>query len=153
MLIKPVDVEQLQALLQRFPGTRPAAHEQPSALEDTSAAVKPLAVTDLALGRKLAGGNAVRARRQLIALIESLGQSEREMYQARRQGDEKALLDAVHCLHGASRYCGAPELALRVESLETQLRTRGMDHADSLLEGLYQAMARLHAAKPQLVSV
>jgi two-component system sensor histidine kinase BarA len=153
VLIKPVDVEQLQALLQRFPGTRPAAHEQPSALEDTSAAVKPLAVTDLALGRKLAGGNAVRARRQLIALIESLGQSEREMYQARRQGDEKALLDAVHCLHGASRYCGAPELALRVESLETQLRTRGMDHADSLLEGLYQAMARLHAAKPQLVSV
>lgn len=153
VLIKPVDEIQLQALLKRFPGARNATHEQPSALEGTSAAVEPLAVTDLALGMKLAGGDAVRARQQLLALIESLDQSEQEIHQAHRRGDEKALLDAVHHLHGASRYCGAPELALRVESLETQLRIRGMEHAEPLLKGVYQAMMRLHAAKPRLMNV
>lgn len=148
VLIKPIDDMQLQALLQRFLGAGPMAHDAPP--EPAAASAAPLATVDLALGTRLAGGSETQARRQLFALMESLGQSEQEIYQARRHADEPALLDAVHRLNGASRYCGTPELSRRVEALETRLRTGGMERADALLEALYQAMERLHAARPQL---
>lgn len=154
VLIKPIDETQLQTLLQRFLGARTAASDNaPLSPALANGAAEPLPVTDLALGTELAGGDIAQARRQLVALVESLAHSEHEMSQAYRQGDEQALLDVVHRLHGASRYCGVPELALIVESLETRLRTDGMVYADPLLGELYQAMTRLYAAKPRLVSI
>ena len=134
VLIKPIDDVQLHALLQRFLGVPAATHEK---------TLQP---------HSLAGGSTVQARQQLLVLIESLDQSEHEIYLAHRQDNEQALLNAVHHLHGASRCCGAAELALMADSLETRLRTEGMKNTEPLLEGLYQAMARLRAAKPQLAS-
>ena len=98
---------------------------------------------DLALGTRLAGGKASLARQQLVRLIDSLEEHERQMREAFQANDLNTLLDWVHGLNGASRYCGAPELALLVETMETRLRTSGLRHVDTLLEELYAAMARL----------
>ena len=58
------------------------------------------------------------------------------------------LLDCVHKLHGATRYCGVPELRAAANQLETALKRSAPDtgaHKDHLLE----AMERLHAWSEQ----
>ncbi|TVP43298.1 MAG: response regulator [Halomonas sp.] len=116
---------------------------------DTAPATLP--VMDLAIGTRLAGGKEYLAREQLKRLIDGLQESERHMREAYAQENLPTLLDWVHGLNGASRYCGAPELALLVETLETRLRTGGLDHVEVLLEELYRAMERLRAQRPLLL--
>lgn len=162
VLIKPINDVQLQQLMQRFLGITPDPGYQditPTSTEaDTPPATpeplaeplaKPLALpsalpaVDLTLGTRLAGGKTSLAKQQLVRLIDSLEEHERQMREAFQADDLNELLDWVHGLNGASRYCGAPELALLVETLETRLRTSGLRHVDTLLEELYAAMTRL----------
>lgn len=161
VLTKPIDEEQLHQLLQRFLGIThrlTASHATP--ILKSKAAHKPgfshtapatLPVVDLDMGARLAGGKEYLAREQLKRLIDSLDESEQHMRSAFAQQNLPTLLDWVHGLNGASRYCGAPELALLVETLETRLRTTGLEHVEQLLEDLYQAMARLRAQRPLLL--
>lgn len=106
-----------------------------------------LPIIDLTLGTRLAGGKAHLAKEQLKRLIDSLAESQQQMRSAYDAQDLTTLLDWVHSLNGASRYCGAPELALLVESLETRLRTSGLHNAEELLNALYTAMERLQAQR------
>jgi two-component system sensor histidine kinase BarA len=100
----------------------------------------------------LAGGKESLAKQQLVRLIDSLPESEQHIRSAFAEGDLTTLLDWVHGLNGASRYCGAPELALLVETLETRLRTSGLRHVETLLDELYTAMARLSEERATLVA-
>ena len=155
VLIKPVDEAQLQQLLQRFLGVAPPVQKtfiDAGASQTLSSAPDKLPVIDLVLGTRLAGGKAHLAREQLKRLIDSLPESQQQMRSAYEAQDLTTLLDWVHSLNGASRYCGAPELALLVESLETRLRTSGLHNAESLLNELYDAMARLQAQRVSLVN-
>ncbi|PRY66036.1 two-component system sensor histidine kinase BarA [Vreelandella songnenensis] len=154
VLIKPIDETQLQQLLQRFlgvaanPAARPAATPALSAAPlATLPAAETLPTIDLALGTRLAGGKERIALEQLLRLIDSLEDTRHKVADAYALKDLDALLDEVHGLNGASRYCGAPELALLVEALETRLRTSGLNHADALLDELYSAMERLSAER------
>ncbi|MCS2610110.1 ATP-binding protein [Halomonas dongshanensis] len=156
VLVKPVDEAKLIALLHRFLGLG-AVLPPPSALEPPGAKAPPaqppsarLPVIDLALGTRLAGGRQDLAKEQLKRLIDTLQESEIQMRRAFAAQNLGALLDHVHALNGASRYCGAPELALTVETLETRLRTSDLAQAEALLEELYQAMARLIAQRHTL---
>ncbi|WP_035578629.1 ATP-binding protein [Halomonas sp. TG39a] len=164
VLIKPIDEEQLEQLLKRFLGVThrlTASNPAPTdSQRDSKTPTKPrfshtapakLPVVDLEIGARLAGGKEDLAREQLKRLIDSLDESEQHMRTAFSQQHLPTLLDWVHGLNGASRYCGAPELALLVEALETRLRTSGLDHVEGLLDELYQAMARLRAHRPQLL--
>lgn len=154
VLIKPIDETQLQQLLQRFlditaylPASTQTTSQESSLSSPTSEA---LPAVDLALGTRLAGGKEHLAYEQLIRLIDNLDETEKEIHAAYARKNVEALLDCVHGLNGASRYCGAPELALLVETLETRLRTSGLSHAESLLEALYSAMARLRTQRSML---
>lgn len=161
VLTKPIDEAQLQQLLTRFLGVSQPLNISSETLTSQSMgagntyrppATYTLAVVDLELGARLAGGKEYLAREQLKRLIDSLDESEQHMRAAFAQQQLSTLLDWVHGLNGASRYCGAPELALLVETLETRLRTSGLDHVEGLLEDLYQAMARLRAQRPLVVN-
>ncbi|MFB9867687.1 ATP-binding protein [Vreelandella sulfidaeris] len=163
VLTKPIDETQLHQLLRRFLGFshRLADSREQALLPRRSTAIAPnypitppapLPVIDLELGARLAGGKEHLAREQLKRLIDSLAESEEHMRAAFAQQQLTTLLDWVHGLNGASRYCGAPELALLVETLETRLRTSGLEHVENLLTDLYRAMARLRAYRPQLLS-
>ncbi|MFP3342430.1 ATP-binding protein [Halomonas sp. SIMBA_159] len=155
VLVKPIDDTQLQQLLQRFLGIAPrniAAEVTPArALQAPSAPLSSLPAVDLTLGARLAGGKEALAKQQLVCLIDSLPETEQHIRSAFKEGDLTTVLDWVHGLNGASRYCGAPELALLVETLETRLRTSGLRHVESLLEELYTAMARLSQERPSLL--
>lgn len=155
VLVKPIDDTQLQQLLQRFLGIAPrniAAEVPPArALQAPSAPLSSLPAVDLTLGARLAGGKEALAKQQLVRLIDSLPETEQHIRSAFKEGDLTTVLDWVHGLNGASRYCGAPELALLVETLETRLRTSGLRHVKSLLEELYTAMARLSQERPSLL--
>ena len=155
VLIKPVDEAQLQQLLQRFLGVAPPAQKtfiDAGVSPTLPSAPDKLPVIDLVLGTRLAGGKEHLAKEQLKRLVDSLAESQQQMRSAYEAHDLTTLLDWVHSLNGASRYCGAPELALLVESLETRLRTSGLHNAESLLNELYGAMARLQAQRVSLVN-
>ena len=161
VLIKPIDEAQLDQLLNRFLGVSNQAINTSLPLQNntltsnnvsyahTSPATLP--VIDLEIGARLAGGKESLAREQLKRLIDGFDESEPHMRNAFTQQNLPTLLDWVHGLNGASRYCGAPELALLVETLETRLRTSGLSHVEGLLEDLYRAMARLRAQRPMLL--
>ena len=83
------------------------------------------------------------ARQLLVQLAEGLAENEAAIHDALASGDDEALLDAIHGLNGACRYCGAPRLGLIAESLETRLRTGGREGLEPLLEDLFGAMADL----------
>lgn len=154
VLIKPIDETQLHQLLHRFLGVNHRPSDSKATHKPSFSHMAPvtLPIVDLEMGARLAGGKENLAREQLKRLIDSLDESEQHMRSAFAQQNLPTLLDWVHGLNGASRYCGAPELALLVETLETRLRTGGLEHAKGLLEDLYQAMARLRAQRPLVVS-
>jgi two-component system sensor histidine kinase BarA len=145
VLIKPVDSNRLEAVLHRHLGlvSSPPAPALPSPRDTTVAS--DLAVVDMDLGARLANGNVSLARELLDELVASLPATLNELQAALATGDSEALLDAVHSLNGACRYCGAPELALVAETLETRLRSRGLTDVDTLLDDLLQAIERLCA--------
>nr|WP_275289136.1 response regulator [Halomonas elongata] len=147
MLEKPIDTAQLSQLIRHHLGadiesdtTEPAASSRAIRTEDAE-----LAEVDLALGTRLAGGREALARQLLDQLIASLEDTEVDIRDAAERGDDEALLDAIHALNGACRYCGVPRLALLVETLETRLRSRGINAVEPLLPDLYAAMEGLRA--------
>ncbi|MFC3283687.1 ATP-binding protein [Litchfieldella rifensis] len=147
VLIKPLDSQLLTNLLSQHlnlpltPST--ISSETPSALE--AAPGDELPIVDMALGTTLAGGRARLAEETLTHLLDNLDDSDTALRQAWQDGDAEAFLDAIHALNGACRYCGVPQLALVAETLETRLRTRGLDKVKPLLEELFDAMERLRA--------
>ncbi|WP_346798703.1 ATP-binding protein [Halomonas sp. Bachu 37] len=152
VLLKPIDEKQLELLLKRFLGVSPRESNQygnqPS--RESASSFTSLAVIDLEMGRRLAGGSENLAREQLRRLIDSLEASGTAIRAAYEASDSTALLDEVHALNGASRYCGVPELALLAETLETRLRAGGIESAGTLLDDLYDAIERLRAERHNL---
>lgn len=146
VLVKPVDSNRLETLLHRHLGPVSSPPAPVSAAlpmpRDTSVA-SDLAVVDMELGTRLANGSASLARELLDELAASLPATQDELRAALVTRDPEALLDVVHALNGACRYCGAPELALLAETLETRLRSRGMADIDVLMDDLFQAIDRL----------
>lgn len=57
-------------------------------------------------------------------LIESLGKEQLVLAELWQQQDLEQLLEAVHKLHGATRYCGTPELTSNLSSFETALKKK-----------------------------
>ncbi|WP_280554593.1 ATP-binding protein [Halomonas sp. 25-S5] len=153
VLIKPLQPRRLAQLLEEHLGIvlpPRAAESEPSAHGDAPAPGKgeedqELAVVDLELGARLAGGREPLARELLDKLANSLARSKQAIRDAVERDDEVALLDALHALNGACRYCGTPRLGLLAETLETRLRSRGLCAVVPLLPDLYAAMGELRA--------
>ncbi len=57
-------------------------------------------------------------------------------------GDNEPLLECVHKLHGATRYCGVPELRTAANRFETALKCEAPDR-ELLKDQLISAMERL----------
>ncbi|MDX1465813.1 MAG: ATP-binding protein [Halomonas sp.] len=147
VLIKPLEPQRLVRLLEELLGmTLPSCHADAAATTHDDARQddgQELAVVDLEIGTRLAGGREALARELLEKLADSLPESERAIREAIAGHDDEALLDALHALNGACRYCGTPRLGLLAETLETRLRSRGREAVTALLPDLYAAMAEL----------
>lgn len=160
VLIKPLDPAQLDQLLQMWlnislyddapappSGASQAAWSNDQQQDRDQG--EDLPIVDLELGTRVAGGRKALARQLIASLAASLDSTRQEIDAAVAHGDEEALLDSIHALNGACRYCGVPRLALLVETIETRLRSRGIQDTLAMLPDLIVAMQQLQQWQQQ----
>ncbi|WP_114418337.1 ATP-binding protein [Marinospirillum perlucidum] len=145
VLIKPLNEKLLIELLHSWLGDRGQA--QPNLINTSVSEVSEEAwqacPVDRELGIHLAAGRAELADELLGLLLDSLEQSKEAVETALRNDNDEELIEAVHRLHGATRYCGVPDLAQITEALETQLKAGQEKLVATSLEQLFYEIERL----------
>ena len=93
-------------------------------------------------GLRLAAGKQDLAVDLLAMLLAALEDDRQAIQAARQDNDQAALIERVHKLHGATRYCGVPQLRAACQRSETLLKQQdpGAEHA---LDELEEAIVRL----------
>jgi len=149
LLTKPIDEEKLANIIKHWTGFSPRYipidAEPPLPEDDFSPDDSMDNVVDMEMGIKLAAGKLELAQEMLQMLIESIPDSRDALDKAFNSDDIEEMIHAVHHLHGATRYCGVPRLALTTEALETQLKNRQMAGAHKTLQTLYQELEKLES--------
>ena len=79
-------------------------------------------VVDDDLGRQRAGGREQLARDMFEMLLANLEQDAPCIDTLAENNDRDALLERVHRLHGATRYCGTPRLERAARGVEEGLK-------------------------------
>ena len=150
VLIKPLDEQRLMDLLHRWLGDRFiggfANSEKDSEASTEAWQASPV---DRDLGVRLAAGRPELADELLGLLLDSLDASKAAIAAAMEQQDDEQLLEAVHRLHGASRYCGVPYLAQLTEAMETQLKSRQAALVQTSAAQLFNEIDRLQEWQQQ----
>ena len=101
-----------------------------------------LSVLDADEGLRLAAGKADLAADMLSMLLAGLPSDRQAISQARETGERNALIERVHRLHGATRYCGVPQLRAACQRSETLLKQddpaaqQALDELDAAIERL-----------------
>jgi two-component system sensor histidine kinase BarA len=147
-LTKPINERQLAQVVLKWTGlSLQAINKRPAEIELQEHG--NLRVLDAEEGLRLAAGKADLAADMLRMLLESLV-SDREAIQAARDNrDHDALIERVHRLHGATRYCGTPQLRAACQQTETLLKQndpesfKALDRLDAAIETLAAEAARM----------
>lgn len=105
-LTKPIDEQQLAQVVLKWTGL---SLGQSLASMSRAPQLGQLSVLDPEEGLRLAAGKADLAADMLAMLLASLAADRQAIRQARDNDDRTALLERVHRLHGATRYCGVPQ--------------------------------------------
>ncbi|ATR84389.1 hybrid sensor histidine kinase/response regulator [Pseudomonas sp. HLS-6] len=142
-LTKPVSERQLAQVLLKWTGLSLAKPpvERFSERPVDSAELK---VLDPEEGLRLAAGKPDLAADMLAMLLASLDADRDAIRTARHASDRTALIERVHRLNGATRYCGVPQLRAACQRCETLLK-QNAPQAQQALDELDRALARLSA--------
>ncbi len=140
-LTKPINERQLAQVVLKWTGLALRNHPQPATAAPQIANAS-LRVLDPEEGLRLAAGKADLASDMLAMLLAGLHADRQAIRQARDGGERSALLERVHRLHGATRYCGVPQLRAACQRSETLLK-QDDPTAQSALDELDAAIARL----------
>nr|WP_286010368.1 response regulator [Serpens gallinarum] len=140
-LTKPISEHQLAQVVLKWTGfslqnqqnIRPSATPLPSST---------LPILDPEEGLRLAAGKADLAADMLAMLLASLQADRQTIRQAQENWDRRALIERVHRLHGATRYCGVPQLRAACQRAETLLKQDDPEARNALAQ-LDQAIERL----------
>jgi two-component system sensor histidine kinase BarA len=120
-LTKPISERQLAQVVLKWTGLA-LRNQGPERSSDNAGVSHELPVLDHEEGLRLAAGKADLAADMLAMLLASL-EADREAIRAARDAhDQNALLERVHRLHGATRYCGVPQLRAACQRSETLLK-------------------------------
>jgi two-component system sensor histidine kinase BarA len=140
-LTKPISERQLAQVVLKWTGLALRNQSPERATDNLGPGVK-LPVLDHEEGLRLAAGKADLAADMLAMLLASLEADRMAITQAREANDNNALIERVHRLHGATRYCGVPQLRACCQRAETLLK---QDDAKAMhaLDELDMAIARL----------
>jgi two-component system sensor histidine kinase BarA len=139
-LTKPINERQLAQVVLKWTGLALRNHAQPAPAAAVSSA--SLRVLDAEEGLRLAAGKADLASDMLHMLLAGLPADRQAIRQARESGERGALIERVHRLHGATRYCGVPQLRAACQRSETLLK-QDDPMAQAALDELDAAIARL----------
>lgn len=145
-LTKPISERQLAQVVLKWTGL-PLRHQPTQASERHQAAQGP-SVLDHAEGLQLAAGKADLAAELLGMLLDSLAVDRQIIQDARARDAKDVLLERVHRLHGATRYCGVPQLRAACQHCETLLKQNSpasaaaLDDLDAAIEQLLDETAQ-----------
>ena len=142
-LTKPISERQLAQVVLKWTGLALRNHG-PERSSDSHGGGHELQVLDHEEGLRLAAGKADLAADMLAMLLASLEADREAIRFARETNDQNALIERVHRLHGATRYCGVPQLRAACQRSETLLKQQD-PKAPSALEELDRAINRLAA--------
>ena len=157
-LTKPISERQLAQVVLKWTGLSLHNGEAREAqLPERGSASRELQVLDPAEGLRLAAGKADLAADMLSMLLDSLAADQAAIRQARASGDSTALLERIHRLHGATRYCGVPQLRAACQRSESLLKQNApasvaLDELDAAIARLAEQAARSPAHTPQSAS-
>ncbi len=139
---KPTDERQLAQAILKWTGHHLHPALQPAGPAAPLDGHSPHPVLDADEGLRLAAGKAGLAREMLGMLLAGLPADRREIQQARSRGDHQTLLNHIHRLNGATRYCGVPQLRWACQQAETLLRQND-GPLQTALDTLDMAIVRL----------
>ncbi|MBF8780773.1 response regulator [Pseudomonas fulva] len=140
-LTKPISDRQLAQVVLKWTGLDIGLPRQGIADERLPASHE-LKVLDAQEGLRLAAGKPDLAADMLAMLLASLESDREAIRVAREAADRSAIIEHVHRLNGASRYCGVPQLRAACQRSETLLK-QDHPHAMQALDELDQAIVRL----------
>ncbi|MCL5043280.1 MAG: response regulator [Gammaproteobacteria bacterium] len=150
-LSKPTSPEQLLQCVQKWTGQLPSdSHSVATELHPGTppmAVDSNLPVLDAHEGLRLAAGKPELARDMLAMLLASLDQEYSDISRALSIDDREQLLERVHRLHGACRYCGVADL--RQHCLLAEKLLKNEQPAQQAVEALLAAIGRLQQAASQ----
>jgi len=143
-LTKPINFRQLVQVILKWTGLSLRRVSSEGAQLDSNPQIDPLQLPELDSeeGLRLAAGKSVLAADMLGMLLASLEADQIAIRNARELQDHPALLERVHRLHGATRYCGVPQLRAACQQAEPLLK-EGDAGAQQALNTLEEAIRRL----------
>ena len=154
---KPISSQQLQQCIEKWTGYRCPAQPHHHMLPDTPASrhnmishpkpEKTLTITDNSSDTKapacdlfdakaalrLANNKADLATDMFRMLLNSLQSDISTIRDCWQQKNQEGLLEVIHKVHGATRYCGTPCLLLAMEQLESQLKSQSLEQCERSL--------------------
>ncbi|PNG34900.1 hybrid sensor histidine kinase/response regulator [Pseudomonas protegens] len=142
-LTKPISERQLAQVVLKWTGLA-LRNQGPERTNERSELNLELQVLDQDEGLRLAAGKADLAADMLAMLLASLEADREAINAARAANDHSALIERVHRLHGATRYCGVPQLRAACQRSETLLKQEDVK-AFAALDELDHAISRLAA--------
>lgn len=145
-LSKPISERQLAQVVLKWTGLPLGEQQLPG--NERRRSTLPASILDPAEGLQLAAGKADLAAEMLGMLLDSLPEDRQIIQQARANQAHDTLLERVHRLHGATRYCGVPQLRAACQHSETLLKQHS-PAAAAALDELDTAIAQLLAATAQ----
>jgi two-component system, NarL family, sensor histidine kinase BarA len=140
-LTKPISERQLAQVVLKWTGLALRNHV-PKRHSDSTRHSIDQQVLDPDEGLRLAAGKADLAADMLAMLLASLDTDREAIRYAREAHDKLALIERVHRLHGATRYCGVPQLRAACQRSETLLK-QDAPEANAALDELDMAITRL----------
>ncbi|MEB0009858.1 response regulator, partial [Pseudomonas sp. RTB2] len=140
-LTKPISERQLAQVVLKWTGLALRNHVPKRHSESTHHGID-LQVLDPEEGLRLAAGKPDLAADMLAMLLASLDTDRDAIRDARDAHDKLALIERVHRLHGATRYCGVPQLRAACQRSETLLK-QDAPEANAALDELDMAITRL----------
>ncbi|MEP4574862.1 ATP-binding protein [Marinobacter sp.] len=158
-LAKPISNSQLIDIIHDYTGytCHPGSageHLPVPEVRDTRRSVRPSTrnkqadCVSVAESIQLAAGKADLAEELFSMLVEQIHADIDQVPELWNSGNMSELLECVHKLHGATRYCGVPELRAAANQLETALKCSAPD-MEYQKEQLLAAMERLQTWSEQ----
>ena len=142
---KPISQEQLISCIERWTGYRCQAPDALPAIgaNTTETAPSCLWVFDAAAALRHANNKPALAADMFRMLLDSLATDIPLIMEAWEEDDMEALLEQVHRVHGATRYCGVPCLRGTLEKLETALKAGQIPLLPDLMRKVVEDSANL----------
>lgn len=126
-LTKPLNEKHLSHLLRRWTGAKSAMTDTPVETPGKVSEEQDLISLDPALALQRCAGKADLVEDMHSRLFAQLPEEAADLVRLGKMADHQQLLEQVHRLHGATRYCGTPKLEYFAGALETLLKSHGTD--------------------------